>query len=59
VKITKQISGHKNKSVFDRYDIINDNDLRDAVQLRSEYEKSLKSPNPVIQVDFNSKRTAI
>jgi len=36
-RVAQQIPGHKTRSVFDRYHIVSDTDLREAAQRQSTY----------------------
>jgi hypothetical protein len=40
-KIAKEISGHESDSIFDRYNIVSESDLNDAMAKRAAYEAEI------------------
>jgi integrase len=56
-RIAMKVSGHKTRSVFDRYDIVNDADLKLAAQKQEAYLQTQKDTIPSTIHNFHEKRS--
>jgi len=54
-RVAMMISGHKTRSVFDRYNIVNDQDLKLAALKQQAYLDSQRGHNLGTIVDFKEK----
>jgi integrase len=54
-RVAMMIAGHKTRSVFDRYNIVNDQDLKLAAKLQAEYLDSQSGHNLGTIANFPTK----
>jgi hypothetical protein len=53
VRVAMMVSGHKTRSVFDRYDIVSDDDLREVARKSWEHAQNQEADAKVVALRSN------
>jgi len=53
-RVAMQISGHKTRSVFDGYDIVSQNDLKEAVEKQEIFLRTIQNGYNLVTMDKRS-----
>ena len=49
-RVAMSISGHKTRAIFDRYNIVNEDDLREAMQRTQQYLKETEQKERLVAI---------